>query len=183
MGQYEAAILAALNKITHFNDMFVGVVNAVHEHIHEGRYFTLSIPFTKDAGQNADFVFTFPNDTDKEYHFDAVFSSSGAGTVTLYRTPTVGAGGTDKTFTNNNELSSNVSDATAKADPTISGVGTFIEQIQVGSSGASVTALGGGGGGTREEWVTRNKTYLLRYASTTNSNIITLTVHYYFKPV
>jgi hypothetical protein len=183
MGQYEAAILAAFNKVTHFNDMFVGVIDEAHESIHDGRFFTLSVPFTKNNGENADLIFTFPNDLDKEYHFDAVFSSTGAGGVTLYRTPTLGSGGTDKTFTNNNELSSNVSDVTAKSDQTISGVGTLMEQVRVGSSGSGVNALGGGNGNTREEWITRNKTYLLRYVSLTNSNNITLTIHYYFKPV
>jgi len=153
-----------------------------HHEIHGGSHFTLCGFDTIDEDETIDFVIQTP-DTTKWAHM--TFQASGTTQLefNVYRTPTVTGGtGTAQTPLNNNENSSTASTLTILRDPTITNAGT---ELPLGSSSglqaATPSRANSEGliGRNRELILRQNTTYLFRFTSRGDGNIVSFCGSWY----
>jgi uncharacterized protein YoxC len=162
------------------DDEGLQIIDFVHEQIHHSKTFSVLFSVTKNNAQTADLIITTPNDLTKEFHAEFFFSTSGPGTISLYEDTNI-TGGSAVTIFNRNRRSLSTSTATSVHTPTVNAVGTLLNQELIGATGLGNSKFGGSGA-TRYEWLLKNNSnHLFRMSSTSDNNIISLSVVFYEK--
>jgi hypothetical protein len=152
-------------------------IDAVHAAVHTGDHFTAVYSATKNAAQSLDMCIITP-DVDKEWHIIFTTSASDAGTLYLYKDSILADSGTAVTPANNNFNSATLPEATVGHTPTVTAVGTIVEQYNLGATSGPVRF--GGTSSARNEYILkRNSKYLVRYTATNNNTVISHIMAWY----
>ena len=152
--------------------MSAGIIDVVHEHIHEGKSFIAT-----DYDADTDIVgpkywsFITP-DTNKHIHFIFEVFANAAGVLEFYEGPTINAAGTTLASYNMNRNITDAAGMVVKYDTTTTADGTKLWVARLGTVG-SVFVTTSGGTGTRMEFVLkRNTTYILKFTTIADNNIL-----------
>ena len=144
-------------------------VDYAHHEIHSGSHYYVE----GHTSLNIDGVLRVglvTPDTDKWIHLTWTISSNGILTAEFFEGATL-TGGSAVTPLNNNRNSSNTSGVTLKSGVTSSADGTLISQSKWGGEGFK--SVSGGTGSRSDELVLKqNTTYLRKFTSATDNNII-----------
>lgn len=120
------------------------VIDSVHKHTHEGRYF--SGGYYNAAVANGDTVDILIQAGTESTHAKFKAVCGGDSTLQVYEGATFSAAGTAVTMSNHNRGSAKAFDGTVTHTPTITGTGTQINGTALIAAG--VSGGGGGGGGS-----------------------------------
>jgi hypothetical protein len=159
------------------------VVDVAHHELHCGDSICLTHTVDLTNGAVRDILITVPNPaiTAKRYHFYIEVTTESETDVKLYESTTTSNNGTTIAAFNRNRQDPVVAEneVVFTHTPTVTGVGTLIEEFHFGSG----RGVGGENRGNNE-WVFKNNTkYLLRVTNaTTTNNYIAVKIDYYVHP-
>lgn len=158
-------------------DGAIPTISHPHHETHEGNHFYYTEYNTIASGATRELMLTTPN-TSKLINFRFIIHATLVTTVTLFE-GTSKTGGTAVTILNNYRDHANVSGATLTHTPAGSGDGTAIFVTSFGSASNPANASGGAVTQDDEIILKKNTKYLLRIASSTNSNLVSTKLVWY----
>lgn len=159
---------------------YLKIVDAVHDKVHEGNFYTLPRSTTLVASSTLFIVFEVPNSTITP-HFQFAFNAAAAASIALYEAPTVASTFAAVTPTNNNRKSTNAATLTVRVSVPSSDVtstGTLLESAQVGGGTNPVSVIGGATG-SRNEWLLNQNTKYLIMINSASTNTISYNATWY----
>lgn len=155
----------------------IQIIEPSHEAVHSGTHFTATWEGT--TGTTLNTLITTGTAGTGIIHFVAEADGNKAFTTKLYEAPSA-TGGTVVTSYNNNRLSSNASPVSIKKNPTVTTVGTLLDQQRVGSN-SPATKIGGGARHTNEWDLKASTKYLIRHTAVSAGTIIVTRLPYYYR--
>jgi len=176
-----SAIESIAESASHDNAEYIGRIDILHEMIHDGLRYANSYSISRDIGEHADIALSIPESLEMEIHLTFSYSSSGIATILLYRDVTV-SNGVSFPLHNLNHLSPNTASVIAVTAPTVTGLGTLIKQIDIGTDGEKKSQFGGDGISRYEYICERGVDYLIRGTSGGATKIINLAPDFYELP-
>lgn len=152
--------------------MSAGVIDIVHERIHEGRSFIVTdVDVDVDIIAPKQWTLAAPN-TDKQIHFAFDAFANAAGILELYEGPTITVAGTLMTAHNMNRNNAETASLIVRYDPTITVDGTKLWQTRLGVSGNLFVATGGGSSSRNEFILKKNTSYQMKFTSIADNNLV-----------
>lgn len=137
----------------------LNVIDATHEMMHQGRYFTVSGEVSVDSNASASFLLNAPGNSVPHLRLIGLDASAAPVKLFVFEAPTVAANGTPLAAVNNNRLSTRVAGLQVFRSPTITANGDQLFYKQVPGAKQS----GGSGESYFIEWILApGKQYLVR---------------------
>lgn len=168
-----------------YND---GVANALktitypHSETHSGSNFIYSELVTIADTATRDILIVTPNSATKKAHLEGAINCIFECNIKWYEGTTVSNAGTGVTELNLNRSSTKTADTVLTHTPTVSGVGTLLQEYQIGNAGSAGGRNDFGGSlQQRSEWVLDDSAtkYLLRITSAQDANDISIYLSWY----
>ena len=150
-----------------------------HHEVHEGNHYTATDSATINAGvlNRKVWRFTTPNNA-TQCHLILTFTSSLSGLLTFNENPTLNVAGAGLTEINNNRNSVKTAQLTAFKDTTLTGDGTPLSVLVIGTS-APATRIGGIGR-ISTEWILKmNEDYVLIFQADNANTLISVVAEWY----
>lgn len=131
--------------------------------VHQGRGFTHSNNHTVANGANLDHLIVTPTDVDMHLRIWQIKANDGPCTISAYEGTVVSANGTPEVTGNNNRQSIITPRTLLYVGPTVTSVGSQLEDNFIGSTGGGAHVSVGESAESQIEWLLkRNTNYLLR---------------------
>ena len=154
----------------------INIIDYAHHEIHSGSHYFVRGYTDMSDGDSIAFSLTTPNTT-KWTHISFNINHSGVLIVKMFETATVTGGDTIAPY-NNNRNSSSVSVNVVISNPTVSVEGTCIDSTKAGSD-TRFSQYGGGQGRDGEIILKQNTTYLWRFISGADNNVVSWDAEWY----
>ncbi len=141
------------------DETFLGIINFVHEQIHEGN--TFSATFFQESVADDGTIDIAVQTGVKELHFIFALQSDGNSVTRLYEGTDFSGDGTPQPIHNKKRSSPTITSVAITIDPTVNNVGTLLAEVFIaGGTGGNAT---GAVSGPRNEWILLpNTKYLFR---------------------